>query len=143
MKVLFVCKANVGRSQMAEAYHNHLAKLRKLENKADSAGTRVFERAGLSLDKLINKVNGIENVILAMSDLGIDVSKNKLKQLSEDLLNNYDKIIVMAEPETWPEYLKNNRKVEYWQIENPKDTSLETHKKVRDKIINKINEMLG
>lgn len=58
------------------------------------------------------------------------------------MINNYDKIIVMAEPETWPDYLKNNRRVEYWQIEDPKGTDLETHRKVRDKIINKIEHML-
>ena len=35
MKVLFVCRGNVGRSQMAEAYYNFFTK----SNMATSAGT--------------------------------------------------------------------------------------------------------
>ena len=36
IKVLYVCRANIERSQMAEAYHNSL-----LDGKAESAGTQV------------------------------------------------------------------------------------------------------
>jgi arsenate reductase (thioredoxin) len=38
--VLFVCVRNAGRSQMAEAIFNHLAKQRGLSFRAASAGTR-------------------------------------------------------------------------------------------------------
>lgn len=62
MKILYVCRANIGRSQMAEAYHNSL-----LDGKAESAGIKVFERSELRLNQLINKINSVENVILSMS----------------------------------------------------------------------------
>lgn len=134
MKVLYVCRANIGRSQMAESYHNSL-----LDGKAESAGTQVNS---LLYNLRLYQMEGIENVITAMKEKGIDVSRNKLKSLSRDKVDEADVIIVMAEPETWPSYLKNNTKVEYWRIEDPKGTDLETHKKVRDEIINKIEHML-
>ena len=74
MKVLYVCRANIGRSQIAESYHNSL-----LDLKAESTGIKVFERSGLRLNQLINKINNLENVILVIDELGIDVSENNLK----------------------------------------------------------------
>ena len=54
------------------------------------------------------------------------------------MINNYDKIIVMAEPETWPSYLKNNTKIEYWEIKYPKGTDLKIHREIRDQLIIKV-----
>ena len=58
--VLFVCVHNAGRSQMAEAFVNHLARERGLDVRAESAGTEggaslnpmavgVMAEAGISL----------------------------------------------------------------------------------------------
>ena len=44
MKVLFVCLANVGRSQMAEAFFNRLSR-----HQAGSAGSRVSAQEGQNL----------------------------------------------------------------------------------------------
>ncbi len=44
MKVLFVCVANVGRSQMAEAFFNRLS-----DHQATSTGSRVGHKEGQTL----------------------------------------------------------------------------------------------
>ena len=134
MKVLYVCRANIGRSQMAEFYHNLL-----LDEKSESAGTQV----GSWLYNLrLFQIEGTENVITVMKEKGIDISRNKLKSLSMDKIYEADKIIIMAESETIPSYLKNNIKIEYWKIKDPKGTDLDFHRKIRDEIINKIEYML-
>ena len=64
LKVLFVCVNNSARSQMAEAFLNHLAN-DKFE--AESAG---FEPG------ILNPL-----VVIAMKELGIDISNNQIKSV--------------------------------------------------------------
>ena len=47
MKILFVCKGNVGRSQMATALFNKMSKI-----KASSAGTNVKEDEGQKIKEI-------------------------------------------------------------------------------------------
>ena len=68
--VLFVCVHNSGRSQMAEAFFDKLAKGRA---KGLSAGTQPAEA--------VNPV-----VIEAMQETGIDISRNKPKALTMEML---------------------------------------------------------
>ena len=47
---------------------------------------------------------------------GIDISRKVRRQLTLDVTEEADKIIVMAEQETWPDFLKDSNKVEVWNI---------------------------
>ena len=120
MKILFICKANVGRSQIAEAFFNRLSK----QNKAISAGTHIRDHKGELLH---------EFVIQCMSEFDYDLSKNTRKQLTPQIAKEADKIVVMTEKENLPSYIDMS-KVVFWEIDDAKDKSLEFHHQIRDQI---------
>jgi protein-tyrosine-phosphatase len=121
MNVLFVCKGNVGRSQMANAFFNKLSE----KNKSVSAGTVVGEKEGEALH---------EFVIKCMAEEGFDLSKNKRKQLTPEMVKLADRIIVMAEKENLPDYLANSNKITFWKISDAKNMPYEAHIKTRNEI---------
>jgi protein-tyrosine-phosphatase len=120
MRILFICKSNVGRSQMAPAFFNKLSK----KHKAVGAGTHVGENENQSL---------YEFVIKCMSEVGYDLSENTRKQLTSTMAKEADKIVVMTEKENLPGYV-DMKKVVFWNIEDAKDKSLEFHRQIRDEI---------
>ena len=125
----------MGRSQMARAFHNYY---RSLE--ADAAGTLVKEeRRG----KRLGQLNGIVNdVIKCMGEEGLNMLSWPITQLKEEMISKYDQIVVMAEPETWPDFLKSSKKVVYWEVEDPKEKGIEVHRRVRDEIKSKVEELI-
>jgi arsenate reductase len=126
-KILFVCVENAGRSQMAEGFAKHYGKS-KIE--AMSAGTMPS-----------NEVNPL--VIQAMQEKGIDISKNKPKQITTQMVKDADTIIVMgcSAQGFCPAPLLS--KVIDWNIEDPKGKSLEKVREIRDEIEKKVKELLG
>lgn len=124
MKILFVCRANVGRSQMAAEFYNQLH-----PGEADSAGTIV----DLPGQKLKDR-RAVVEVVEAMKEIGVDMSENIRKQLTPQIANNYDKIIALCEPETMPEYMKNSQKLEIWDVEDAMEKPMDKVRKIRDQI---------
>src|SRR3989304_9581428 len=78
--ILFVCVHNSGRSQMAEAFFNQVAGGKA---QAFSAGTQPSDR--------VNPV-----VVEAMKEVGIDISHNKPKKLTVDMVEAADRMITMG-----------------------------------------------
>lgn len=138
MKILFVCKGNVGRSQMAKAFFNHLS---DGDSFAESCGTNVFAFEGQKICNIEN--DGVEIDIQCMQELGFDISQYKRQHITEKLCANADKIIVMAEKSTWPNFLKNSNKVEFWNINNPKGQSLKDIRSIRDTIKTAVELLLA
>ncbi len=105
-------------------------------HEVSSAGTQVVNKAGESRDgqSFKDMQSGIEHVIGALKEKGIDASNSIRRQLKPEMADQADLIVVMAEPKTIPDYLNNSDKVTYFEVEDPKDTSFEKHKEVRDKI---------
>lgn len=132
MKILFVCRGNVGRSQMA----HELFKLLNDKHETLSAGTKVVSpTTGESRHgQILKDTKGAENVILALREKGIDVSNKRRVQLDPGLVEWADKIVCMAEYETIPDYLLNSPKVAFWNIADPKGTTLEVHRLIIDQI---------
>jgi arsenate reductase len=120
MKTLFVCRANVGRSQAAMELYNL-----KFPGRASSAGT-IVDMPG----ELLKYRPGAENIINAMREYGLDMSENKRSQLRQSDLEQYDQIVVMAEPETVPDWLAKNLKTLVWDIPDPKDQTLERTREI-------------
>jgi protein-tyrosine-phosphatase len=131
-KILFVCRGNVGRSQMAATIFNQLT-----HNKYDvsSAGTKVVSKTGESRHgQLLKDLPAAEHVVTSLKEKGIDISGNARTQLDLQMVKDADMIIVMAEQENIPDYLKQSSKMIYFEVDDPKDTPLEEHRKARDQI---------
>ena len=121
---------------MAEAFFNNLSK----KNKSISAGTKVFEKEG----KTIGENEKAKLLIKVMNEEGIDLSNNKVKQLTPEMVKQADKIIVMAEKSEYLKYLLKNKKVIFWDIEDIKGRydSYNYHVKTRDKIKKKVKKLI-
>lgn len=139
MKILFVCRHNVGRSQMAMEFFNKLLK----KHKADSCGTHVENDHGKTLAEHTNVVN-------CMKELAIDISKNKRKQLTKELADKFDKIVVITEKENCPDYLLKSKKSVFWKVEDGKGKDYAFTCKMRDqvkalvgKLVKEIDNFIG
>lgn len=113
MKVLFVCWANVGRSQMAAALYNHLSGT----HDADSAGTAV-DRPGETLGQRRERRGGT-HTIAVMAAKQIDVRNAQRTQLTPKMLDAYDLIISMAQKEYTPDWLGSHPNYRYWDVADP------------------------
>lgn len=131
MKILFICQANVGRSQAAMELY------RQKGGTADSAGTKV-DTPGATLAERPGAVNIIQ---ILRKEHGIDMIHNVRTQLSESSAAQYDRLVVMAEPETWPEWLENDSRKVYWEIQDPKAQDLNTTRRIVDQIQKEVDQL--
>jgi protein-tyrosine-phosphatase len=113
--VLFICVHNSGRSQMAEAFFNRMAEGKA---RAISAGSQPADA--------VNPV-----VAEAMREVGIDISKNKPKLLTFDMMKGIDKAITMGCENSCP---YTTVETADWGLEDPKDKSIKEVRKIRDEI---------
>jgi len=125
-KVLFVCVENAGRSQIAEAFANRYG---KGTVEALSAGTMPS-----------NEVNPL--VVQVMLEKGFDLSKNKPKLITGQMVQEADMIIVMgcSAQGFCPAPLLN--KVVDWGIEDPKDKPMEKVRETRDEIEKRVKTLI-
>ncbi len=121
---------------MAEAFFIKFSK----KNEAISAGTQVFEKEGEN----IGKNEEAKLLIKIMNEEGINLSNNKVKQITPEMVKQADKIIVMAEKSECPDYLLKSKKVVFWNIEDVKGRydSYDYHIKTRDKIKEKVKKLV-
>ncbi|MBI5803898.1 low molecular weight phosphatase family protein [Candidatus Pacearchaeota archaeon] len=127
MKILFVCKANVFRSQIAEAYVKKFCK----DCEVRSAGT-VVSQEGQTLED--RKEKGAKMVVDVMKEEGTDISKKRIKLVTRESVKWADKIICMAQKETIPDFLKEKDFV-FWDVEDATpESDYEFFVKSREKI---------
>jgi len=125
--ILFVCVHNSGRSQMAEAFFNQLAKGKA---QAYSAGTQPTE-----------SVNPV--VVEVMKEVGIDISGNKPKALTIDMVEKADRMITMGcGAEAGAVCPASFIETEDWALEDPHDKSLEQVRKIRNEIKERVMRLL-
>ncbi len=137
MKILFVCWANVGRSQIAAELYNKLTGTKD----AKSAGTEVMH-PGKTLSERRSRRGGTYIIDVMKEDEGIDVSKNTRTQIDEDMLDEYDKIISMAQPEYTPEWLSKHPRYVYWEVSDPMDRGISATRKAKREIEAKVKELI-
>lgn len=116
MKVLFICYANVGRSQVAEACFKSLSR-----HDCASAGIAVDERiAQMKVPSKKLKDTAIQHSLKYIGrELRVDVSEKERRQLAPKMIDTADLVIVMAEKGQWPAYLIEGGKVVFWDIPDP------------------------
>ena len=132
MRVLFVCNGNVGRSPMAAAFFNKLSR----NNKAYSAGIEVASKGNVG--KPTNLMN-----IAVMKEFGCDLSKHRRRQLTKEMVRRADIIVFMGSRDKMPDYLRDSRKVRFWKIKDPKQQSMPSRRRIRNKIKTKVEGLLG
>ena len=125
--ILFVCVENAGRSQMAEGFFNRYA---PKGYEAISAGT-----------KPISQINPI--AVKVMREADIDISNQKSKELTEDMIRNSSSIVNMGcmEKESCPTLFLQN--LLDWNIEDPKDKPIEKVREIRDEIDQRVKELVA
>lgn len=123
MNVLFVCYANIGRSQMAEAFFTALT----TRHHAKSAGVAVQYHEGQPIRKYVE-------VVECMKSVGIDVSQKTSRQLTPTLFETADLVVWMTEKEYVPAYAQNSPKLLFWDVQDAGGQSYEFHCMTRDKI---------
>ena len=117
--MLFVCVHNSGRSQIAEAFFKQMTKGKV---HAISAGTQPAD-----------KVNPV--VVEAMRELGIDISGNKPKALTMDMVEKADMMITMGcGAEAGAVCPASFIETEDWALKDPEGKSLEQVRSIRDEI---------
>jgi len=103
---------------------------------AESAGTKVDEPGQHVVDRKRAK-----NVIIVMNEIGIDISQNRRRQLQKSDIKNYDKVIMMAESETVPEYMNDESAVTFWNVDDPANMDIIDTRKIREKLKVLIDEL--
>jgi arsenate reductase (thioredoxin) len=124
-EVLFVCVHNAGRSQMAAG----LVKLR-------SDGRIHVRTAGSAPAEEIDPV-----VIEAMAELGVDMSEEFPKPLTDEVVRAADVVITMGCGDACPIY--PGKKYEDWELDDPAGEGLDAVRAIRDEIDRRVRTLLG
>jgi arsenate reductase len=117
-KVMFICKRNSCRSQMAEGFAKILGSKNIQVNSSGLEATEVDTKA-----------------IEIMSEVGIDISKQTSQPLADFNAEDYDAVISLCGcgvnlPPEWV-----SREIfEDWQLDDPQGKSLKTFREIRDEI---------
>ncbi len=127
--VLYVCVHNAGRSQMAEAFTNHLATIRGLPIRALSAGTLAEDR-----------INHIAEQ--AMAEVGISMACQKPKQVTEEMVAKADRIIGMGCGVDSTACPARFLLTEDWGLDDPVGQPIERVRELRDMVRAKVEDLL-
>ncbi len=122
-EVLFVCVHNAGRSQMAAG----LLKLR--------SNNRVHVRsAGSAPGEAINPA-----VIQAMEEIGVDMSQEFPKPLTDEFVQAADVVITMGCGDACPIY--PGKRYEDWELDDPAGQDVEAVRVIRDEIDRRVQRL--
>ena len=123
-EVLFLCVHNAGRSQMAAAFARQLAAERVIIHSAGSA-------PGESLNPA---------VVAAMAEVGIDISDEAPKKLTDQMALDADIIVTMGCGDACPFYA--GKRYEDWELRDPAGQDLETVRAIRDDIETRVRALI-
>jgi arsenate reductase (thioredoxin) len=124
-EVLFVCVHNAGRSQMAAG----LVKLR-------SEGRIHVRSAGSDPGETINPA-----VIEAMDELGVDMSEEFPKPLTDEVVRAADVVITMGCGDACPIF--PGKRYEDWVLEDPAGQSLDTVRRIRAELDARVQTLVA
>lgn len=124
-EVLFVCEHNAGRSQLAAALT------------ASLSDGRVHVRSAGSLPKSVID----PSVQLAAGELGLDLSAEFPKPLTDDVVQAADVVITMGCGDACPIY--PGKRYLDWELDDPSGASLEEVRRIRDEIATRVETLLA
>lgn len=124
-EVLFVCVHNAGRSQMAAGLTHQL-----------SSGRVQVRSAGSEPASEINPA-----VVEAMAELGIDLSREYPKPLTDDAVQAADVVITMGCSDACPIY--PGKRYLDWESEDPAGQQIDAVRRIRDEIRIRVESLLA
>jgi protein-tyrosine-phosphatase len=128
--ILYVCVHNAGRSQIAEAFTNWLARERGLEIRAVSAGTVAGDR--------INP-----KAMAVMAEVGVPMDGQAPKQLTQAMADTASRVITMGcgvDADACPAHI---HVAEDWGLDDPAGQPIETVRVIRDQIRTRVEALLS
>ncbi|NOJ59186.1 arsenate reductase ArsC [Arthrobacter sp. 260] len=123
--VLFVCVHNAGRSQMAAAF---LTTLSEGRIEVRSAGSQPAESINPS-------------TVEAMRELGIDMSAEIPKVLTDDAVKDSDVVVTMGCGDECPYF--PGKRYEDWVLEDPAGKGVESVRPIRDTIKGRVETLIA
>ncbi|GAB4187685.1 MAG: arsenate reductase, glutathione/glutaredoxin type [Coleofasciculaceae cyanobacterium] len=125
-RVMFVCKKNSRRSQMAEGFARSVGE-----------GKIAVSSSGLEASQVDPAT------VEVMSEVGIDISNQTSKPLSDFNPEDYDAVISLCGcgvnlPEAW--VLRDV--FEDWQLDDPEGESIETYRRVREEVKERVVKLV-
>lgn len=124
-EVLFVCVQNAGRSQMAAALLTVEAKGRIHVRSAGSLPAAELDPA----------------VVTVMSEMGLDLTQNYPKPLTDDVVRASDVVITMGCGDSCPIY--PGKRYEDWDLPDPAGQPLEKVREIRDQIHDRVKTLVA
>ena len=124
-EVLFVCVQNAGRSQMAASLLRRRAVGRVQVRSAGSAPAAAFELA----------------VVEAMGEVGLDLSSEFPKPLTDEIVRAADVVITMGCGDSCAVY--PGKRYLDWDLPDPAGESLPTIRAIRDEIDRRVTALAG
>ena len=123
-EVLFVCEHNAGRSQMAAGLAHQLG--------GDRVGVRCAgSKPGESIYPAVTQ---------AMSEVGIDITQEFPKPLTDVVVRAADVVITMGCGDSCPVY--PGKRYQDWEIPDPAEQPIEVVRVIRDEIKGRVTELL-
>jgi arsenate reductase (thioredoxin) len=124
-EILFLCVHNAGRSQMAAAFAREMGR--------DDV---VVHSAGSDPSENLNPA-----VVEAMEEVGLDISRESPKRLTEEMGRRADVIVTMGCGDACPVYF--GKRYEDWELEDPRDKDLYTVRRIRDEIRTRVRALVS
>jgi len=124
-EVLFVCVHNAGRSQMAAALLDHHARGRVQVRSAGSAPASEINPA----------------VVQVMAELGLDLSKEFPKPLTDEAVRAADVVITMGCGDACP-FFPGKRYLD-WELDDPAGLGVDGVRPIRDEIDGRVQALLA
>ncbi|MFI3206146.1 MAG: low molecular weight phosphatase family protein [Clostridia bacterium] len=137
MKVLFICTGNTSRSPMAEGLFRQMIKGTVLE------GNAVCMSAGLSST---NGENIAENAVIALEEIGVDISDYKSRRFSSKEISMWDCYFSMGDTHS---YILEKAGIPHDKIYTPKEgiidpygLEVEDYRVCREQLINELKSFI-
>lgn len=131
-KILFICQANIGRSQMAEAFYNQMTS----SNDATSAACEDLRK------KYGGKIT--KEIIETMNEVGLDLSQKQMKPVTPEMVKNAGKIVVLCDKKYCPDFLlEAGEKLVINTIEDPHTKDPQTVSAIRDQIKEIVKDLIA
>ena len=124
-EALFVCVQNAGRSQMAAALLTVEAKGRIHVRSAGSLPAAELD----------------PTVVTVMSEMGLDLSQNYPKPLTDDVVRASDVVITMGCGDSCPIY--PGKRYEDWDLPDPAGQPLQVVREIRDQIHDRVKALVA